>query len=135
MAFFPPIFSANPQRSSGPSAHFQGILSAFIVLVLLFSVSGVLVAPTPAEAAGKGLGSAPSSSSESSQPSEKSSPSESSDGGLTDSGSGTTESSAPKSPDAAKAESAPTPTRVEAQAVEPISCAPGVVYSINSSTG
>ncbi|GAA0037499.1 hypothetical protein NCCP602_34610 [Brevibacterium metallidurans] len=43
MAFFSPIFSANPQRSSGPSTRFQGILSAFIVLVLLFSVSGVLM--------------------------------------------------------------------------------------------
>ncbi|WP_339393995.1 SpaA isopeptide-forming pilin-related protein [Brevibacterium metallidurans] len=87
-----------------------------------------LMAPAPAEATGKGLGSAPSSSSESSQQSEKPSPSESSDGGLTDSGSGGTEPSAPKSPDAAKAESAPTPTRIEPQAVA-VACTAGTVYS------
>ncbi len=61
MAFFRSASPANPRRSPNQSSPLRGLLAAFVVLVLLFSVSGVLMAPTPAEAAGKGIDSAPSS--------------------------------------------------------------------------
>lgn len=74
------IFSAGSQRNSDIASRFRVVLSAFVVLVLLFAVSGVLMAPAPAAASGSGLGEAPSSPSGSSTPSESSQPSEKSSG-------------------------------------------------------
>ncbi|PAK97064.1 hypothetical protein B8X04_00325 [Brevibacterium casei] len=128
MAFFRSASPANPRRSPNQSSPLRGLLAAFVVLVLLFSVSGVLMAPTPAEAAGKGVDSAPSSSSESSKPTEKSSGS-----GLRDSGDAAQSEPAPS--ESSKTESAPVPSRVAAQAAATLSCRPGVVYSINAQPG
>ncbi|MCT1550241.1 SpaA isopeptide-forming pilin-related protein [Brevibacterium casei] len=114
------------------------VLSAFVVLVLLFGLSGVLMAPAPAAASGSGLGEAPSSPSESSTPSESASPSPSegsSGSGLQDSGGASQSEPAPSgssspSPSPSQSEPAPMPTRVEPQAT--MYCTPGNVYSITN---
>ena len=130
------IFSAGSQRNSDIASRFRVVLSAFVVLVLLFAVSGVLMAPSPAAASGSGLGEAPSSTSGSSTPSESASTSEGSSGsGLQDSGGAAQSEPAPSgssspSPSPSQSEPAPMPTRVEPQAT--MYCTPGNVYSITN---
>ncbi|MBE4695215.1 hypothetical protein HGI16_10910 [Brevibacterium casei] len=128
------IFSAGSQRNSDIASRARVVLSAFVVLVLLFAVSGVLMAPSPAAASGSGLGEAPSSTSGSSTPSESASTSEGSSGsGLQDSGGAAQSEPAPSgssspSPSPSQSEPAPMPTRVETQAVT-IACSAGTVYA------
>lgn len=64
MASVTNLFAANPQRNANRAARVRMLLSAVVVLALLFSISGVLTSPAPAQATESGLGSAPSSPSE-----------------------------------------------------------------------
>lgn len=125
MASVTNLFAANPQRNANRAARVRMLLSAVVVLALLFSISGVLTSPAPAQATESGLGSAPSSPSESPRQNEETSGSELQNGDNTP----RTEPESTRSPTAEQSAPSSMPS-VPAQAM--IACAPGNVYSITS---